>query len=364
MPLQYGLGLDTYVAYGRQSTHGTSVTPGNVQPIRHEASVLKPRNYLMPLMSNANIMPRSKQVWGAPKMVDWQMNLEYSIGFSSPDENNLHMLADLMLAFFGKYVKSGVAPTVLRTFSLQNPPIQDSGEQADSATDFYGRPLSLVWGVRGVRQMQCYDAAPTDLALIMEGGQPFRVEASGIGAVFSDAAVGTPAFADFARPIMTWSQALDNGATSYLRAQASATPTDKIEARRVAIRFGTGLRFDPQVGIPVLSAYKKPYRNGPPTIRVEMDLDFDYARSGYFDASEALAAFTAGTREAVDIKWSDGANSAIVFTAKNASAALNPGLIEDLSVNYQGDGVLGLTLAINILPDAVADLTFTITSSS
>lgn len=300
--------------------------------------------------------------------MDFNLNLEFTGGYAAGppiQDNNLEMLADVLLPFFGKYVKGGVAPNITRTFTIQNPPVQDASEQADSGTDFYGRTWSIVHAVKAIRQFAVQDAVPTEIALIMEGGQPFRVEIAGQGAAMTEGAVGTPAFVDFARPVLTWQDALDDGANSFIKVANSITPTDKVEARRVVIRFNPNLRIEPQVGIPATAQYKKPYRNGPPSIRVEFDIDFDYGRTGFFDGGDAIAAFVNSTKEGVDILWGDGTNAKIAFGAKGQTVpANNPGLVEDCVLTPGGDGVMSVAFAINILPVAIGtDVTFVITSS-
>lgn len=361
-----GRGVDAYIAWGPQTTFGTKITPGNIQAPLKTGRIFSPRDFMMPRESGAELMPKRSQMWPAPKIVDWSMPFEWVTG--TPPAGTLVSLATLLNSCMGHYTKSGAGP-FLRKVNFANPPLSNSADLADTATDFFGRVLTIEHVVKGMRAYDIRDACPSTVQLVFEGGRPIRTEASGVGALFEDIAIGSAvAFTDVTGTLMTFGHLVGNMGGSPATGLSVGTTNppaaaDTVNCRRATVTVNSNLRIEPFLGLVANAQYKLPDRSGDPSIEVLIDGDFESGITGW-DAVEAVTAFTNATRENVRISAAVDSSNIIEFLA-SAAASNQPGLVSDPDIGFNGNGVLAFRQVIRFFPEAVAtDLVFNITSTS
>lgn len=362
MPL--GRGVDSYIAWGPQTAHGTKATPGNVQVNLRTGRIYTPQDFMMARESSGVIMPKRGQMWAAPKIVNWAVAFEWTTDLASGSiVGTIQNLGTMLNAAMGHYLKSGVTPTVLRKLNFANPPIDGA---ADTATDFYGRALTFEHVIKGCRAYDIHDAVITQLQLVMEAGKPIRTEISGVGALFEDIAIGSAvAFSDLSGTLITWQHLI--GATTvsgfFAGTANPLTASDQLNCRKCVIKISPNLRVDPALGLPTGQQYKLPDRSSEPTIEATVDMDFEQGTTGW-DAADAATAFAAATRTNFAARAQVDASNIIDFTA-TAAAASAPGLVVDPGIDFGGSGVMGFSHTIRFYPEApTTDVLFNITSDT
>lgn len=347
-------GFDSYVAWGPQAAFGTAITPANVMVPLRAGPILAPRIFAQPRASTGVGMPKRSQQWNAPKLVDWSLPLEWISGASG----SLNHLGTLINSVMGHYLKAA-GPPVVRTVNIANPPIDAA---ADTATDFYGRALTIQHVLRGARAYSAYDCVPTSFSMICEAGNPIRTETAGVGSVLSDIVIGSAvAYAELTGTIFNWSHGIANGiATGFWLGTANPlTAAEAYNLRRATITVNPNLRIDPFLGLAASQQYKIPARSGYPEIYMDVDMDFEQGLSA-FDAADAVTAFIGSTGENAGVIFQVDANNIVEF---RATAATAPGLIEDPRINYAGDGAMGFSFRYRVLPETLAsDVFFKVTS--
>lgn len=347
-------GFDSYVAWGPQAAFGTAITPTIVQVPLRAGPILSPRIFLQPRASTGVGMPKRTQAWVAPKLVDWSLPLEWISGASGSINN----LGTLINSVMGHYTKVA-GPPVTRTVNIANPPFDAA---ADTATDFYGRALTIQHVLRGSRAYQAYDCVPTSFSLICEAGNPIRTEASGVGSILSDIAIGSAvAYAELTGSLFTWGQGIASGTSTgfWLGTANPLTAAEAYNLRRATVTVNPNLRIDPFLGLAASQQFKIPARSGYPEIYMDVDMDFEQGLSAW-DAADAVTAFINATGENAGFIFNVDANNIIEFRATSATA---PGVIEDPRINYAGDGAMGFSFRYRVWPETLATDVFFKTTS-
>lgn len=356
-----GRGVDSYIAWGPQTTHGTKVTPTIVQVPLRTGRIFTPREFMMVRESSGVMMPKRGQMWAAPKIVDWSMPFEWVTG-------TIVNLATLLNCAMGHYLKSGAGP-FLRKVNFANPPVQNTADQADTATDFYGRPLTIEHVVKSLRAYDIRDAVVSSLQLIMEGGRPIRTEISGVGALFEDISAGSAvAFADVTGTLFTFDHAVGNLGGSPptgfgIGLTNPPAASDTLNCRRCSVTISPNLRIEPFLGLGANIQYKLPDRAGDPSIEATLSGDFEQGITGW-DAVEACTAFASATRANMRAALAVDANNIVEFLA-TAAAGSQPGVIVDPAIEFNGNGVLGFSHTVRFYPETVGtDVVFNVTSAT
>lgn len=359
-----GRGVDSYIAWGPQTVHGTKITPAIVQVPLRTGRIFTPRDYMMVRESSGVMMAKRGQMWPAPKIVDWSVPFEWVTG-------TLVNLPTLLNSAMGHYLKSGAGP-FLRKVNFANPPVQNNaagGGIDDTATDFYGRPLTIEHVVKSLRAYDIRDGVITSLQLIMEGGRPIRTEISGVGALFEDITAGSAvAFTDVTGTLITFEHGIGNlgGSPPTGFAVGPTNPpaaSDTLNCRRCSVTINPNLRIEPFLGLGANIQYKLPDRAGDPSIEMTLSGDFEQGITGW-DAVEAVTAFSAATRENARAALAVDASNIVEFLA-TAAAGSQPGLVVDPAIEFNGNGVLGFSHTIRFYPEAVGtDVVFNITSAT
>jgi hypothetical protein len=352
MPL--GIGYASYVSYIQQAAFGTVGTPTVTAAHLRSGEIFSPRQTKNPRVTTTSVMPKASQTWTTMGLVDVNAEFEF-VGTGSHAEFN-----PILQAAFGKRLRAAAAADFTHTYTVNNPPV-DGGTDGTPAGAFYNHALTMRQtvhdGTNAVATYVVQDICISRFTMTMEANALLRFGVQGVGQKM--AASTATAFSDITGTTFSWIHAIA-GANSGLYVGAANPPTTAVLVKRATFTLDNNLRFEPFLGAASGLELKLPTRNGFPTARLDLEMDFEDTAGT--DAVVLMTDYLAGTDQNISIKYYVGAAN---YVSLLASAATKPAIINNPRPVVNADGPVGFTVGFDIYPEAAAtDLTLVVMSDT
>lgn len=340
------IGAASFIAVGQQTVFGTVQTTLVTMAHIRTGSVLTFPQSKRPRQTTSSIMPKASQTYDAFKRANFDVQLELV-----PHDT---AFLPLLLAAWGRRLKTGAGPPFIHTYTLWNAPV-DGGTDGTPTGTFYNHSLTvreiLGDGVNTLSPRVVQDICVDKFTLTMEQDAQVKMQFSGTGQ--KHAASSAPSFVDVSGAPFFATEANATGNSGVYVGTANP-PTTALLAKRVIYTMNNNMRYIPFLGATAGADLKTPTRAAYPDAQFQIEMD--YEDTSGTDAVQLMTDFIAGTQQNVRIEYYRDANNSIELIA---SGATKPCVIDDPRPVYNGEGVVGFNFNLLVYPELIGDPTAT-----
>ena len=337
-------GTQSYLAWGQQTgfgtPQGTLVTAGNLR----SGDVFTNPATVRPRLSTGGTIPiaAANQSWREYLVSDWAAGFEF---VNSPNWQGL------LTAAFGKV--NVVA--FVRTYTCFNP-YQGT---VDGTPNFYNHLLTLRHAFSGATGWEISDAAVSQFSLSIGMDAPTTLTFAGKGHKF--AAAAAPTFTEVTGAIFPWDKyGMTANAGIYLDSSAIAlnTAAMALPLKRMTFTLDNNIQYEALMAIVAGSEMRSPTRGSLASAMIQVETLYDTTMTQK-DADEIFAYYSAGTNVNFQARGYNGAADIIDLKVTNQS-----GILQSPKISINGDGIVGFSFGVSVLPIALTDLSLVTTGGA
>lgn len=344
-------GTGSYLTFVMQSVFGTPGTlpataPGNLR----SGSVFTNPSNIHPRLSTGGSTPiaSASQTWRSYLITDWQAGFEYTSSSA---------WVPLLTAAFGK-VSGAATPW---TYTCFNP----YHGTTDATPLFYNHLLTIGHGFGGQGTCQTIqDACVSQFTLSVGTDAPATMQFSGKGHKFAAAATapGAPAgtIAEVTGVVFPWNAfVMAAGSGVYIKAGTPAlnTEADSFPLKKFTFTLDNDIQYEAVMATASGSELKSPQRGSLANAMIQVETVHDPGAASV-DSNDIFSLFAAGTN--VDFRAFGLASSGKSIDLKVTNQS---GMIVSPKIDINGDGIVGMSFGIAVLPIALSDLSLVVTNT-
>jgi len=353
-----GQGFNRFLCYAAQTAHGTIATgfTSAMVPLRG-GSIFSVNPILQRRADAINALAPKSFYHNVPKIVPWQAS------FLLTNPTTAHKtMRDFLRCAYGRETLA-VGPPITKTYDVYDPLI-DGG--TDTGTVLYGRVLTLHEQVdnsagTAISSDEVQDAVVEELSITWEPDLPVRVDVSGMASDLQPGGTDiTPVYPD---GVLYTFEGVRDTTTGGLRMGTANPPTatDNVIFSRATLRIRNDIRYRPFLGNGTTTQVRRPTRNGPMQISLEVVMDVEGATASLYDQSDVKTHWAAKTGVNCRYLTYMGSTDIMEFKSTGSTAA---GFIENFVQTAQSEGAMQYTYTYRVAPAALTDTSIILTTVS
>lgn len=344
-------GTQSYLAWAQEATFGTPIAVGSLLTAGNlrTGDVFSIPSNVRPRLSTGGTlaMPSAAASWREYSIVDWSASFEFA---------NAAAWQPLICAAFGQLTLVGF----VRTYTPVNPYFRVAGD-GTPATYLYNHLLTLRHCFSGSTGWQIIDAAVSQFTLSVGMDSPAIIGFAGKGHKFTAETGTQPTFAEISGAVFPWNKyGMTANAGIYLSDTSNVLNTvgQALPLKRMTFTLDNNIQYEPLMAIAAGSEMRAPTRGSLASAMIQVETLYDTGMT-QMDADEIFALFAAGTNVNFRARGWNSATDIIDLDVKNAS-----GILQAPKIAINGDGIVGFTFGVAVMPVSIGDLTLTTTGAA
>ena len=342
-------GFNHFLSWKAQTAFGTKASglAKTMVPIR-SGQIFDPQTFRRPRQTVVQAIPKVANLYNISKILPWRCELELINPRTANDT-----VRDFLRATFGKEVITTGSPFT-KKYTI-NDPLVDGG--TDTATDFYGRALTLHEQAdnsagTAIFAHEVQDAVVDRAEFVFEPDAVTRILLTGRCSDLQDDQTDISP-SDPTGGVHTWEH-LKNTANSGLRIGTANPPTtsDNVVYSRATLRVNNSTRYAPWLGESATKQARLPVRGDICDIELEIVLDVEDSIASQYDTKDMVDHWVASTSVNIDFLSYIGVNEIFEFKASAATAAA---IVDRWGFTTPGPGPMQATVVFKVYPASLAD---------